>query len=180
MSKHSKTMPHGEARPLGTKVPKRTNKPVSKDAALFKKVVDTPSTTHVDSVQTSSDAAMTPTSSQTNAAQERTHMATITLTLDPKVRKSTSLVYNSPSIKGGVRIAKSAFTDGVAPATLDISADTFAAPKVAETKEQRKARLAAAPKLTLAEKIAKREKQLDAMRAKAALQTSPVVEAAGV
>lgn len=155
------------------------------DHILFKKVVDNAPDVDVDSLQTTSetealsktetlsDAAITLNSSHNTTQQEHTTMSTITLTRDAKPRKSTSIVFNSPSIKGGVRIAKSAFVDGVAPDTLDVSSDAFAQAKVKETKEERKERLKSAPKPTIAERAAKaraRAEKLEAAAVKAAEQ----------
>lgn len=163
-------MPKGEARPLGTPKPKKVSQ--RERNIIFssgQKLVDSTTTSDVDSSNLNkSDPTITSASSPNHAAQEHTNMTTITLTRDTKARKSTSIVYLSPNIKGGVRIAKSAFQNGEAPETLDVSSDHFAQPKPKETKEERKTRLATMPKLTLAEKIAKREKQLEALKAKAA------------
>lgn len=94
-------------------------------------------------------------------------MATITLTKDTKARKTSSIVYTSPELRGGVRLVKTAFANGTPDDTIQLTGN-FAAPKPVETKEERKARLKAMPKMTLAEKIAKREASLNALKAKAA------------
>lgn len=70
-----------------------------------------------------------------------------------------------------IRIALSAFPDKQAPAVIDVNDGVFAPakqPKVRETKEERKARLAAQPKPTEAEKIARAEAALAKRKAKLA------------
>jgi len=94
----------------------------------------------------------------------------ITFTRSDKTRKSTMAVYVAEGRSGSLRFAKSLFVGKQAPATLTLANDAFAGPRVKETPEERKARMALLPKLTLAEKIAKREKELMAMRSKLASQ----------
>lgn len=69
-----------------------------------------------------------------------------------------------------LRFPLGVFPNKTAPESITVTDDLFAParqPKVKETKEERKARLAALPKPTLAEKIAKREAALAALKAKA-------------
>lgn len=69
-----------------------------------------------------------------------------------------------------IRFPLSVFPGKQHPTTIDVPEGTFAGAKqskAAMTPEERKAANAARPKLTLAEKIAQREKQLAALKAKA-------------
>lgn len=73
--------------------------------------------------------------------------------------------------KQRLRIPLGVFAGGQAPDTIDVPEGLFEAkptPKYKMTAEERKAARAAAPKLTLAEKIAKREEALARLKAKAA------------
>lgn len=194
--KQSRKMPKNEATPLGTPrantaratgatnklktlgTPPIVTKKSSKDS--LKKVVDNTIDVPVSSSQV--EVEKTPTAIPQSAsvaptAQESRPMAEISLTRDPKARKSTSIVYTSPQLRGGVRIAKSAFVNGTPDEGITLTGN-FAAPAVPrakETKEERKARLASMPKLTLAEKVEKRRKQLEAMEAKLAKSAAPAI-----
>lgn len=101
-------------------------------------------------------------------------MATaLTLTRNDKPRKNARVaVFNIEGRQTSVSLPKSLFEGGNAPDSLELnSAASFASAPVAkakETPEERKARLAALPKLTLAQKIESREKQIVAMKAKLA------------
>ena len=105
------------------------------------------------------------------------------LTLSPAPRKSKRIViYNIEGRTGSVQFLSTLFggsqTDGGnPPATLTLTGEfaepKVAAPKVKETPEERKARLAAMPKLTLAEKVAKAEKRAAELREKLAKGTAP-------
>lgn len=71
-------------------------------------------------------------------------------------------------------IPVNAFVDKKAPATIE-DLSVFAEPrvkaaKIVETKEERKVRLAALPKKTLAEKVAAAEARTEALKAKLAKQ----------
>ena len=151
-----------------------------KTSGTTEKVVDTSVASQVSSSHQSAATHEAPAASQsTNDTRSTHHMGeaqSITLTKSTKPRKSSSVVYMGEGLRGGLRISKTAFIDGVAPDTFVVSSDVFAPvkTKIVETKEQRKARLAALPRLTLAEKIAKREealardkKKLEAQQAKA-------------
>jgi hypothetical protein len=141
-----------------------------------KKDVDNTAAVEVSSSQVENDSADAMTQQRTdNTTQKARPIMSVTLTKDTKARKSSSIVYTGAGLRSGVRIAKSAFKDGVAPDTLVIESDAFAEakqPRAKMTAEERKAARANAPKLTLAEKIAKREKQLADLKAKAAAQPS--------
>lgn len=91
-----------------------------------------------------------------------------TLSLKGVSKKGNAAYYTG--LRNVLRIAIDTFPDKKAPATLEISGDFAGArtAKVKETPEARKARLAALPKLTLAEKIARREEALAKLKAKAA------------
>jgi len=104
------------------------------------------------------------------ASQERKHMD-VTLTLNKAPRKSERIViFNSPL--NSVQFLRTAFGETI-PETLTVSGD-FAEPKaskVKETKEERKARLAALPKPTLADRVAAAEKRAADLKAKLAKAT---------
>jgi hypothetical protein len=93
-----------------------------------------------------------------------------TLTLKGLDKRGRNGIYVGGPVS--IRIPVGAFPDKTAPASIQV--EGVGGPKekrAPETKEERKARLAAQPKPTLAEKIAKREAQLAALRAKAAAET---------
>ena len=95
---------------------------------------------------------------------------TLTLVRNDKPRKAgRSVIFNIEGRTASVAFPKSVFGANV-PENIVVEGDFSEpkAPRVPETKEERKARLAALPKLTLAEKIAKREAALEKMRAKLA------------
>lgn len=108
---------------------------------------------------------------------------TITLTLNEAPRKSERLIFYTGGHIHTVQFLKTAFPEGVPPKTLTITGN-FAevpAPKVPrakETPEERKARLAAMPKLTLAEKVAKAEKRAQELREKLAKKAAAEAPAA--
>lgn len=176
----SHTAPKSDARPLGTKAPRTSakrkttattdenNSSATEENAC--NVIDFPvESSQSVSIDESSAAIPLGSSQQNPTTQELPTMNDITLSRNTKDRKSTALVYSGNGIS--IRVAKTAFAE--VPDTLVLQSPTaYKGVKAPETKEERKARLAAAPKLTLAEKIAKREKQLDAMRAKAAAEAS--------
>jgi len=105
-------------------------------------------------------------------------MTTLKLTRSDKTRKTLMVVFTVDGRPGSVRFAKSLFVDQQPPATLSITDDTFAGPRKQETKEERKARLAAMPKLTPAEQLAKLEAKIAKMKAKLATTTTPTAAAA--
>ncbi len=150
MSKHSLTNPHPARKQSGKK--------------KSKEVVDNPVPQEVSSHQSTPTSALP----ATPPANQEQNMD-ITLTLSKKPRKSTRIViYESPL--NSVQFLRTAF-GATLPETLTLSGDGFAEPKAAkvkETKEERKARLAALPKPTLAEKVAAAQKRADALREKLA------------
>jgi hypothetical protein len=92
----------------------------------------------------------------------------IILTRSTAPRKDDRLViFNIEGRTGSVQFFKTLFNKDAVPATLKLTGD-FAAPKVKETPEERKARLKALPKPTPAERLAKMEERLARMRAKLA------------
>jgi hypothetical protein len=91
----------------------------------------------------------------------------INLVRSPKQRKNPRLViFTIEGRPGSVQFFRTLFPKDM-PARLTLSGE-FAAPKVKETPEQRKARLKALPKLTPAERLARMEKRVANMRAKLA------------
>lgn len=181
----SKTGHTNEARPLGTKNPaarkSRKLQPVvttathtegSETEKILAQSAESPCAapeSGVELPQTPESNDAQGTAQQNETLKESTHMDTVTLNRDNKTRRSTSIVYTGTGFRGSVRVSKSAFLNAEAPATLEVPTSwPLAQPKqkVTETKEERKARLASLPKPTLAEKIAKRESQLAALKAK--------------
>lgn len=98
------------------------------------------------------------------------------ITLMYRATKKNVVLYSiNEGLKGSVRFLTSQFT-GTPPTSLTVNGD-FAqveakTPRIKMTAEERKAARAAAPKLSLAEKIAKREAALVAMKAKAAKEAT--------
>lgn len=88
----------------------------------------------------------------------------MTLTRSGLSKNGKTAMYSG--LRNVLRIPVIVFEGGTAPDSLTLDGAAFAVAKIVETKEQRKARIAALPKPTLAEKVAKRQKQLDAMKAK--------------
>ena len=142
MTGRSKTPPRGTVRPLGTPRPKKT--------------LDSVPSVEVNSLQPLIPAVI-------------------------RVELPMNLVFKSLSQNGKRAIYEAGPTTvhftlnafpGQPPASIGIE-DVFAAPKVkvdkvAETKEERKARMAALPKLTLAERAQKARERADALTTKAA------------
>lgn len=150
-----------------------------------KKEVDTPARAHVDSStseQTSNEAtSIVNTGGVAHSEQDKKIMATISLTLDPKTRKSTSVVFKLPAgVRGSVRIAKTAFPNGVPPASLSLQSDqenAFAEAKAKLTAEQRKQARKDAPKLSPAQKLAKLQERAAKLQAKIAAEATPAAPA---
>ena len=190
MAKHSKTMPKGEARPLGTKRERKSSsKPVSRNASLVEtfdernaRIKREMEEAHEDETPVSdnvreqlqnfvddryqdevtSEVAMTPTSS----------VGDTTMRVDLKGVSKNGKTATYVGARQSLRIPVSVFADGVAPQYFELHG-AFAGPKppkVKLTAEEKKALRAEQPKLTLQQKIEKREAQLQKMREKAAKQ----------
>jgi hypothetical protein len=91
---------------------------------------------------------------------------TMTLTLKGLSKNGKQAFYSGSAQVVRVQVAN--FAGGTAPQSFEVPDGVFAAPKAKLTAEERKAQKAAKPKLTLAEKIAKREEALARLKAKAA------------
>jgi hypothetical protein len=92
----------------------------------------------------------------------------ITLTRNPAQRKNPRLViFNIEGRPGSVQFFRALFPLNAVPERLTLIGE-FAAPKVKETPEERKARLAAMPKMTPAERLAKMEASVAKMKARLA------------
>ena len=99
-------------------------------------------------------------------------MTEITLTHNVADRKTTRLVFfDIEGRSGKVQFLKTLFGTEI-PATLKL-VGTFAPPRAKETAAERKIRLAALPKLTLEQKIARREQQLAKMKAQLTTGSTP-------
>lgn len=110
-------------------------------------------------------------------------MAEIALTVNTEPRKNTRvLVFDIPGRRASITVPKSLFGDNV-PTSLILTSDVdlapVAEPKPKETKEERKARLAALPKKTPAEKLAALEAKAAKLRAKLEAANKPAETAIG-
>ena len=197
MSKHSKTMPKGEARPLGTKAPKRvkSSKPLSKDAALLQTDSINAALLGMPELLSQSEAEVKPfdhdtflqqlqdsacnSSNDAVVSSQMNDVAILPPSSDDTISRSRHMtfIFKSTSKNGKnamysgaanvLRIPVNAFVGGTAPASFSVSDGVFADPKVKLTAEERKAANKLKPKPTIAEKIAAQEKKLAALRAKA-------------
>ena len=118
-------------------------------------------------------------STATMDTQETTAAASngqINLTRSDKQRSTQMVVYTVDGRPGSVRFSKTLFKDKNAPEKVTLVTEAFAGPKEPkrqETKEERKARLAALPKPTAAEKVARMEAKLAKLRQKVASEQAP-------
>lgn len=144
------------------------------------KVVDTTTSAHVDSStskQTSNEAtSIVNTGGVAQAEKDKKIMASIQLSLDPKTRKSTSVVFKLPAgVRGSVRISKTAFPGGVPPTSLSLQSDqenAFAEAKAKLTAEQRKEARKNAPRLSPAQKLVKLQERAAKLQAKIAAEAA--------
>lgn len=95
----------------------------------------------------------------------------INLSRSDKQRSTQMVVYTVDGRPGSVRFSKTLFVNKAAPEKINAENfnTVFAGPRVPraeETKEERKARIAAMPKPTAAEKVARLEAKLAKLRAK--------------
>ena len=186
--------------------PKPKGKGKNKPAAEVPAAAETPSVEKIEKALDADPAAGVTLESNTNPApveapapantetaatpsRRPMNMETLKLTISTAPRKSKRLViYNIEGRTGSVQFLSTLFggsqTDpGTPPASLELSGE-FATPKpkavprASETPEERKARLAALPKLTLEEKVAKQEERTNALRAKLAAQKAAAEAAA--
>lgn len=185
MSKRFQTQPRGETRPLGTTKPAKAAKgakplvfptaselraQAEAEAAAegnpgVEKIACIPDAEPVDSTQSPATPAATP---DAPVKQEKI----MKLILAPKQRKSKTIVmYNIEGRVGQVQVLRSLVGDNP-PAELELIG-TFAeakTPKAKLTPAERKAARAAAPKLTLAERVAKAAERTEKLRAKLAAE----------
>lgn len=167
---YGRQAPKNEAKPLGTKKGNKGRKPTAeerrKDFAVVagKKVVDTQNDLEVTSLQPPITVAQSEPAPP--EPQKEQHM---TLTYKGLNKKGNAAIYSGA--KTSVRFSLANFPGKTAPATIEVADGVFeaaTAPKPTETKEERKARLAALPKPTEAERIARVEKNLAKRKAKLA------------
>ncbi len=136
-----------------------------------------------DSTCISPNEAVTLSQSTITQPHRSTKVMDITLVKSNAPRKSDRLViFNLEGRTGSVQFLKTLFGSSV-PATLTLSGE-FAEPKikvakVAETKEERKARLAAVLKPTLAERVARAEERTAKLKAKLQASTTKAPELVG-
>jgi len=97
----------------------------------------------------------------------------ITLTRSNAPRKHDRFViYKINDRPGSVQFLKTLFENDAVPTTLTLTG-TFAAPKIKETPEQRKARIKSLPKPTPAERLAKLEQRIARLKVEAEKDASP-------
>jgi hypothetical protein len=188
MTGRSKTPPKGDVKPLGTKTEKKTVRrrvklsdvktdvasPETKQetATIFiwpssEKEVAIDTASEVNSVEQMTDVP----SQETAETKDKKNMEAVTLTRKPATAKSLTVQYGIDGRRGSVRFSKSLFE--AAPETLTINVEGLAAPKVKETREERRARLKAMPKKTAAEKLAALEQRAARLRDKLAAEQQP-------
>jgi hypothetical protein len=162
-------MPAGEAKPLGT--PKTSKKKSSK------KVVDTPATSQVESSSVNENVVAHDAQQQNvPASGENVIMSenatVVTFNKSDKARKSSSVVFVAANgMRGSIRASKTLF-GGEVPASISVTGEGFAAPKVKLTPEQRKEARKNAPKLTPAQKLAKLQERTAKLQAKIAAESA--------
>jgi hypothetical protein len=141
----------------------------SKDSsASSQKVVDSRPPDAVESTQTTSSEG---TPSELPAASPAiTSEKMMTLTLKGTSKNGKTAFYSGAAQT--VRLQVGLFEGGTAPGSISVPDGVFAAQRPKLSKEERKAAKAAAPKPTLAEKIAKREAALARLRQKAQAEAS--------
>ena len=190
MSKAFATNPRGAA---GRKPPQAAVGAGRKNSRAAKKALDKPAEPLVNFVQSPATPAepqpATPVATETapeapSASTVQEHKMNLIFTRSKAERKDPRLViFNfADGRPGSVQFLRTAFGDNI-PETITMSGEfaekTEKVAKAKETPEARKARLAALPKLTLAEKVAKAEARVAKMKAKLAGAAQPEPEAVG-
>lgn len=186
--KFSKTMPKGEARPLGTPKPRVTRAvvkgsgasrtlrfgPQKLKAVRFRTLEIKPEEKVTEialqppaAVVESSQSATEP--NKPTAITPREQDRTMTLTLKGYNKKGNAAIYSG--LRATIRVALINFPDKQAPTSIELPDGVFAAPavkqpKVKLTAEERAAARAAKPKPTAAERVARMEARLAKERAK--------------
>ena len=176
------TPPKSQAKPLGQ--PKAVKEPVDNPSAVAVGSETLPSSEPVTVADTNvADTVVTESSSAITPQQEK-NTVELNLTRQDITRKGTGrknrlVVFTIDGRQGNVYFAPGLFAKDAVPAALKIEGEGFSdpkAPKVAETKEERKARLAAMPKPTLAEQIAKADAKAAKLRAKLEAEAAKAAE----
>lgn len=180
MSKKNANQPAGQkASKRGTK---HTETPAVKNETAPSAEIGTeektslPPAESVSSTQTPDNPASNPPAMTPATSSRSMSMKNLNLTLSKAPRKDKRLViYNIEGRTGSVQFLSTLFggdqdSQGTPPEKLTLNGE-FAEPKakvakVNETPEERKARLKALPKLTLAEKVAKAEQRTSKLKAK--------------
>lgn len=165
-----KTMPKGEARPLGT--PKVRKGLFGKLADAVKAVkeppkipLDTADQVEVDCQKSSEVQAVPQASGFAEAADQPQEKKKMVLTFKGLSKNGRAAFYSGAA--SPVRFQLSAFPGKQHPDSIEVVGDVFATAKAAKVKMTKEER-AALPKPTLAERIAKREAQLAKDKAKLA------------
>lgn len=167
MSKQTPTGKAGKAEKAGKKTGQTTNSP-----ATTKKEVDSASASVVGSSNVSTEQAVQQAPGTNNSIRQEQKNMTVTLKGISKNKRRA--IYSSGAATFHVTLS-SLVDPAKPPQSFEVSDGVFkaaATPKAKMTPEQRKAARAAAPKLTLTEKIAKREEALQKLRDKAAKEAA--------
>ena len=127
--------------------------------------------------------ATPPVTSETT--ENRSQKMNVNLTRSDKQRSTGMVVFLVEGRPGSVRFSKTLFKNQTAPETIAVDTDAFGfgearVARTQETKEERKARLKALPKLTPAEKLARLEAKIEKMRTKVNATAAPALETANV
>lgn len=166
MTGRSRVPPKGDALPLGTDVKK-----FRREAKKQKKVVASQEPIAVDLFsQQSGDTAPT--------EKETIQMEAVTLIRKPSSPKGQTVVFGIDGRRGSIRFSKTLFT--TTPDQIVANIDGLAGPKVKETKEERKARLATQPKKTDADRLAILEAKTARMRERLAKKNAAAPVPVGV
>ena len=161
----SKTMPQGNAKPLGTRSSKKEKKNSQNS-------MDNATAPAVELGTTADAPQAVPQAAEDNPVQQEKMM---TLTLKTLSKNGKQAYYSGAAQI--VRFVVANFVNKVAPATIEIPEGVFVtaaakpAPKAKLTKEER----AALPKPTLAEKAAKARERADKLAAAAAAAEQPAL-----
>lgn len=154
--REARTEKQGVARKAGA-----TESNVEKTSEADEKVLDNATDGEVGLLQDAGPQAIPPSAD----SQQQEHPMTLTL---KTLSKNGKQAYYTGSAQV-LRFPLGAFPNKTAPQTIEVSGDVFVGPKEQkpkETKEERKARLAAQPRPTEAERIAKMEANLAKRKAK--------------
>jgi hypothetical protein len=157
MSKRFQTEPKNAPTQKKAAAPKgKKTQPTASDAAV--NAVMNSAQNAVDAGAASEGNSVSDNTTVNSESEGTKNMATIQLRKTKQTK--TFVLYQGEGIKGSVRFLPSQFPEGAVPETISVSVDgefaMGAAPKVKETKEERKARLAARTPQQIAEDAKRR------------------------